>query len=331
MTGFPVRRLRRVRRTDSLRALVRETRVAAADLIQPIFVVEDSSAAGPIEALPGVARHALGALEGELDRIVSSGVGAILIFGIPAQKDATGSRAASDDGVVAAAVRRIRTAAPALTVITDVCLCSYTEHGHCGIVVDGDVDNDRTLAQLSAAAVAHARAGAHVVAPSAMMDGQVGSLRAALDAVGQSATAILSYSTKFASAFYGPFREAADSAPQFGNRRSYQLDPATGRQAVAEAEADAAEGADLLMVKPALPYLDIVARVRAAVPSLPLVAYQVSGEYSMVKAAAARGWIDERAAALETLTAIKRAGADAIITYFAVDVANALKGTVDVR
>lgn len=327
MSAFPVTRLRRRRHSDGMRALVRETRVVADDLIQPIFIVEDPSAAGPIQALPGVLRHSLSSLAEEAERIAASGVRAVLLFGVPAHKDPAASSAVSDQGVVPEAIRRIRQARPDLLVITDVCLCSYTDHGHCGVVSGGQVQNDETLALLAAAALAHARAGAQVVAPSAMMDGQVASIRAALDAGGHTSTAILAYSAKFASAFYGPFREAADSAPQFGDRKGYQLDPANGRQAVAEALADAAEGADLLMVKPALPYLDVITRVRDRVPSLPLVAYQVSGEYSMLKAAAANGWLDERAAVHETLTAIKRAGADAIITYFAVDVALALKGT----
>jgi len=324
MIGFPARRLRRLRASESVRALVRETRVSADDLVQPIFVVEDPAAAGPIAALPGVTRQSLDSLDGEIDRIAASGVRAVLIFGIPAGKDSTGSSATRADGIVPVAVRRIRHRHPGLLVITDVCLCSYTDHGHCGVVSNGAVDNDQTLAQLSATAIAHSRAGADIVAPSAMMDGMVARIRADLDASFREDTAILSYASKFASAFYGPFREAADSSPQFGNRRGYQLDPANARQAVEEARFDAAEGADLLMVKPALPYLDVIARVRAAEPGLPLVAYQVSGEYSMLKAAAANGWIDEATAVDETLTAIKRAGADVIITYFAVDAARRL-------
>ena len=324
MIGFPARRLRRLRASESVRALLRETHVSADDLVQPIFVVEDPAAAGPIEALPGMTRHSLDSLDLEIDRIVASGVRAALVFGVPAGKDRTGSSAARADGIVPAAVRQIRHRHPGLLLITDVCLCSYTEHGHCGVVSDGDVDNDQTLAQLSATAIAHARAGADIVAPSAMMDGMVARIRADLDAACCQDTAILSYASKFASAFYGPFRDAADSSPQFGNRRGYQLDPANARQAVEEARFDAAEGADLLMVKPALPYLDVIARVRVAEPGLPLVAYQVSGEYSMLKAAAAQGWLDEAAAVNETLTAIKRAGADVIITYFAVDAARRL-------
>ena len=324
MTGFPTRRLRRLRGSDAIRALVRETRVSVDDLVQPIFVVEDPAAAGPIEALPGIERYSLASLDGAIDRVAASGVRAVLIFGIPADKDSAGSAALREDGIVPAALRRIRHRHPALLLLTDVCLCSYTDHGHCGVVRDGAVDNDETLAQLGAVAVVHARAGADIVAPSAMMDGMVARIRADLDAALRPDTAILSYASKFASAFYGPFREAAGSAPQFGNRRGYQLDPANGRQSVEEARFDAAEGADLLMVKPALPYLDVITRVRAAEPGLPLVAYQVSGEYSMLKAAAANGWIDEPSAVDETLTAIKRAGADVIITYFAVDAARRL-------
>lgn len=324
MSGFPSRRLRRLRGSDAVRNLVRETRVSVDDLVQPIFVVEDPAAAGPISALPGVDRHSLASLDGEVDRIAASGVRAVLVFGIPAGKDSVGSAATTADGIVPAAVRKIRHRHPGLLVITDVCLCSYTDHGHCGVIQNDAVDNDKTLAQLSAAALAHAQAGADIVAPSAMMDGMVARLRADLDAAFREDTAILPYSSKFASAFYGPFREAAGSSPQFGNRRGYQLDPANARQAVEEARLDASEGADMLMVKPALPYLDVLARVRAAEPGVPLVAYQVSGEYSMLKAAAANGWIDEASAVDETLIAIKRAGADVIITYFAVDAARRL-------
>ncbi len=325
MSGFPARRLRRLRDSEAVRALVRETRVSVDDLVQPIFVVEDPTAAGAIQALPGVERHSLASLDGEIDRIASVGIRAVLVFGVPADKDRTGTPATKPDGIVPAAVRRIRSQHPGLLVITDVCLCSFTDHGHCGVFSNGGIDNDATLTQLAAAAVVHAQAGADIVAPSAMMDGMVARIRADLDASFLSDTAILSYSSKFASAFYGPFREAAGSAPQFGNRRGYQLDPANARQAVEEARCDADEGADMLMVKPALPYLDVIARVSAAEPGLPLVAYQVSGEYSMLKAAAANGWIDEAAAVDETLTAIKRAGATAIITYFAVDAARRLR------
>ena len=324
MSGFPARRLRRLRDSEAVRALVRETRVSADDLVQPIFVVEDPTAAGSIQALPGIERHSLDSLDGEIDRVASAGIRAVLVFGIPSDKDSTGTPATKPDGIVPAAVRRIRGRHPGLLVITDVCLCSFTDHGHCGVFSNGGIDNDATLTQLAAAAVVHAQAGADIVAPSAMTDGMVARIRADLDASFLSDTAILSYSSKFASAFYGPFREAAGSAPQFGNRRGYQLDPANARQAVEEARFDANEGADMLMVKPALPYLDVIARVRAAAPGLPLVAYQVSGEYSMLKAAAANGWIDEAAAVDETLIAIKRAGADAIITYFAVDAARRL-------
>jgi porphobilinogen synthase len=330
MSHYPARRLRRLRASSAIRSLIRETQLSADSLIQPIFVAEDPAAAGPIDALPGVARHTVDALDQEAGRIVAAGIGAVLLFGVPSRKDATGSGASLESGVVPDAVRRIKRAQPSLVVITDVCLCSYTDHGHCGIVRDGAVRNDESVERLAAAAVSHATAGADVVAPSAMMDGQVAGIRRALDAAGHQETLILSYASKFSSAFYGPFRDAADSAPQFGDRRSYQLDGANARQAVEEARLDAAEGADLLMVKPALPYLDVIARLREAVPGLPVFAYQVSGEYSMVKAAAARGWLDERAAILETLTAIRRAGADAIITYYAVEAARILRGAAHV-
>jgi len=310
-----------------MRTLVRETRLSPHNFVQPIFVAEDPGAAGPIGSLPGITRHAVDTLDEEAGRIAESGVPAVLVFGVPDRKDATGSAASLDHRIVPAAIRRLKRAQPSLLVITDVCLCSYTDHGHCGIVHDGAIDNDASVERLAAAAVSHARAGADVVAPSAMMDGQVAGIRQALDRAGCEDTAILAYASKFASAFYGPFREAADSAPQFGDRRSYQLDGANRRQAVEEARLDAAEGADLLMVKPALPYLDVIAAVRDAVPALPLFAYQVSGEYSMVKAAARNGWLNECAAMMETLTSIKRAGADAIITYFAVDAARTLGRT----
>ena len=326
MTESP-RRLRRLRGSPAMRTLVRETQLSPANFVQPIFVAEDPDAAGPIGSLPGITRHAVDTLDEEAGRIAESGVPAVLVFGVPDRKDATGSAASLDHGIVPAAIRRLKRAQPSLLVITDVCLCSYTDHGHCGIVRDGVIDNDASVERLAAAAVSHARAGADVVAPSAMMDGQVAGIRQALDRAGCEDTAILAYASKFASAFYGPFREAADSAPQFGDRRSYQLDGANRRQAVEEARLDAAEGADLLMVKPALPYLDVIAAVREAVPALPLFAYQVSGEYSMVKAAARNGWLNECAAMMETLTSIRRAGADAIITYFAVDAARTLGRT----
>jgi porphobilinogen synthase len=317
MTEYPRRRMRRLRRTPALRELVRETRLSPRDLIQPLFVVEDDRAAGPVAAMPAVARLSLPELSSRIEQVRAAGVRAVLLFGIPNEKDACASAADAADGIASRAIRACREAAHDLVVITDVCVCSYTDHGHCGIVADNTVDNDATLPILAKMAVAHARAGADLVAPSAMMDGQVAAIRTALDSAGLVETGILSYAVKYASSFYGPFREAADCAPEFGDRRAYQMDPANAREALAEAQLDINEGADVLMVKPALPYLDVVAAIKQRFPDVPLAAYQVSGEYSMIAAAAARGWLDERAAALEALTAIKRAGADLIITYYA--------------
>jgi porphobilinogen synthase len=311
-----------------MRSLVRETRLSADGLVQPLFVVEDPTSAGAVASMPGIGRFSLHTLDREVDRVAACGVTALLLFGTPAIKDATGSSASRPDSVISRALRRIRERHPSLLLVVDVCLCSYTTHGHCGIVVNGEVHNDQTLARLAETAVSFADAGADVVAPSAMMDGQVAAIRRALDASGHEETAILSYAVKFASAFYGPFREAADSAPQFGSRRGYQLDPANVRQALEEARLDIEEGADMVMVKPGLPYLDVLTRVRATV-DVPLFSYQVSGEYSLIKAAAMRGWIDEDAAVEESLIAIKRAGADIIITYFAADVAKRLTQPVE--
>lgn len=291
-----------------------------------MFVVEDPASAGPVEAMPGVSRHTIESLDAEVERIVARGLGAIMVFGIPRNKDPAGTSAYAEGNIASQAVARIKALTDRLTVMTDVCLCSYTDHGHCGAVVDGRIDNDRSIELLAKTAVTQAHAGADMVAPSAMMDGMVGAIRTALDGAGLHDTAILSYAVKYASSFYGPFREAADSTPQFGDRRGYQMDPANAREALAEAILDIDEGADMIMVKPALPYLDVIHRLREAIPTAPLCAYQVSGEYSMIKAAAAKGWIDERNTALEALTSIKRAGADAIITYFATDVAEWLSG-----
>lgn len=329
MSGYPTRRLRRLRSSATMRSLVRETRVSVDDLVQPIFVVEDQTAAGPVSSMPGVSRLSLAMLDREIDRISESGVKALLVFGTPAIKDPTGSAASRADSIVSRALRRIRQRDPSLLLIADVCLCSYTTHGHCGIVADGNVRNDKTIVRLAEMSVSFADAGVDVVAPSAMMDGQVAAIRRALDASGHDETAILSYAVKFASAFYGPFREAADSAPQFGHRRGYQLDPGSLRQALEEARLDVEEGADMVMVKPGLPYLDVLTRVRAAV-DVPLFSYQVSGEYSLIKAAAQRGWIDEDAAVDEVLIALKRAGADVVITYFAVDVAQRLPRRLEI-
>ncbi len=317
MNGYPQRRLRRLRGAAGLRALVRETRLSREDLIHPVFLVEEKNAAGPVASMPGVERYTADSLLREVDATMAAGIPAVLLFGVPAAKDATATRACDEDGLVPRAIRRLREAHRDLVIFTDVCLCSYTDHGHCGLVRDGAVDNDSTLEILARMAVAHARAGADFVAPSGMMDGMVAALRAALDDAGCTHTGILSYAVKYASAFYGPFRDAAESTPAFGDRRTYQMDPGNAREAVAEARLDVEEDADMLMVKPALPYLDVIRRVREAVPDRPLAAYQVSGEYSMIQAAADRGWLDQRAVALEALTAIKRAGADMIITYFA--------------
>ncbi|SRR5579875_2178206 len=322
--GFPTQRLRRLRRSEGLRRMVRETTLDPADFIYPLFVSENITEAAPIGSMPGQSQWPVSAIAGVAERVASLGVGAVLLFGIPAEKDEIGSSAWSEHGAVQQAIRAIKAATPELVVITDVCMCEYTSHGHCGLVRDGEVQNDETLELLAREALSHATAGADIVAPSDMMDGRVAALREALDSQGFSQTPILAYSAKFASAFYGPFREAAESAPQFGDRRAYQMDPANGREALREVELDIAEGADMVMVKPALPYLDVLARVRDRW-GLPLAAYNVSGEYAMLKAAAANGWLDERRATLETLTGIKRAGADLIITYHALDAARWLR------
>jgi len=319
-------RLRRLRRTAGLRRLVREHELDAGDFVYPLFVQAGSGINAPIDAMPGQFRYSVDRLPEEIAEIAGLGIPAVLLFGLPESKDETGSGALDDGGVVQDAIRSIRSAAPDLVVITDVCLCEYTSHGHCGIIRGGDVDNDSTLPLLADMAVSHARAGADIVAPSAMMDGQVHAIRCGLDAAGFAQTPIMAYSAKFASAFYGPFREAADSAPQFGNRRGYQMDSPNVREALREIAADVAQGADLVMVKPGLPYLDVVRAAREAT-DLPLAVYNVSGEYSMVKAAAERGWVDERALTLELLTAFKRAGADIVITYHAKEAARWLTGS----
>jgi len=313
----PVSRPRRRRRTGAIRQLVREHLVSPADLIQPLFVVHGTRIEREISSMPGVFHLSVDqALDEEVDRIRSLGISAVLLFGIPASKDEVGSENFAENGIVQQALRRIRQRHPDLLLISDLCCCEYTSHGHCGVVKAGSVDNDATLEILARAAISHAEAGADVIAPSGMMDGMVAAVRGALDAAGHIDQAILSYAVKYASAFYGPFREAADSAPAFGDRRQYQMDPSNVREAILEAALDEAEGADLLMVKPALAYLDVVRAVRERT-QLPLLAYNVSGEYSMVKAAARQGWIDERKVVVETLTGMRRAGADAIITYHA--------------
>ena len=313
----PANRPRRRRRTGAIRQLVREHELAPSDLIQPLFVVHGTGVEREITSMPDVFQLSVDqSLDREVDRIRALGIQAVLLFGVPASKDESGSENYAENGIVQQALRRLRQRHPDLLLISDLCCCEYTSHGHCGIVRNGSVDNDATLEILSKAAVSHGAAGADIIAPSGMMDGMVAAIRAALDGAGQTDRAILSYAVKYASAFYGPFREAAQSAPAFGDRRQYQMDPANVREAVLEAALDEAEGADLLMVKPALAYLDVVRAVRERT-QLPLLAYNVSGEYSMVKAAARQGWLDEGKAVLEALTGMRRAGADAIITYHA--------------
>jgi porphobilinogen synthase len=318
--GFPIKRGRRTRRTENLRRMVRETILNIEDMIYPLFIAETVAAPQEVSAMPGVWQFPVERIAAEAEQIARLGIPAVLLFGIPAEKDAVGSQAYHPHGVIQRAIRAIKRAVPELVVITDVCLCEYTDHGHCGVIRDGDVRNDETLELLTREAVSHAEAGADIVAPSDMMDGRVAAIRAGLDEAGFMSTPIMAYSAKYASGFYGPFREAAESAPRFGDRRSYQMDPPNAREALREVELDIAEGADMVMVKPALAYLDIIRRVRERY-DLPLAAYNVSGEYSMVKAAAGNGWIDEQRIAMEILTGIKRAGADLIITYHAKDVA----------
>jgi porphobilinogen synthase len=323
--AFPATRMRRLRKTGVLRDMVRETRLAPADLVYPLFVQLGERERSPIESMPGVERLSISEAVKEAGESHGLGVPAVLLFGIPSEKDEHASGAYDDEGVVQLTVRALKEAHPELVVITDVCLCSYTSHGHCGVVLeDGTVDNDLSLELLAKTAISHARAGADAVAPSDMMDGRVGALRSQLDAEGFKDLPIVAYSAKFASSFYGPFREAADSTPAFGDRRGYQMDPANVDEAVREALLDVSEGADVVMVKPALPYLDVIRRVKDAT-GVPVAAYNVGGEYVMVKAAAAKGWIDERAVVLEALTAIRRAGADVVITYHAKDAARWLQ------
>ncbi len=322
--SYPTTRMRRLRGSETLRRLVRETRLSRDDLVLPLFVVEGSGVREPVASMPGVFRHSVDLLVAEVKRVRDAGISAVLLFGIPEAKDARGSGADAADGIVQRAVESIKAAEPDLCVMTDVCLCGYTDHGHCGVVADGDVDNDPSVERLAAIALSHARAGADIVAPSDMMDGRVAAIRAALDAHDFSSVAILSYAAKFASAYYGPFREAAESAPQFGDRRGYQLDPPNRREALREMRLDLEEGADALMIKPALPYLDLLADARREF-ALPLAAYQVSGEYAMIKAAAERGWIDGDRAMDESLIAVQRAGADWIVSSAAVEVAGRLK------
>jgi porphobilinogen synthase len=318
------RRLRRLRRTPALRALTREARLSTDQFILPLFVCEGSRVRREVSSMPGVHQMSPDLTAAEAAAAWAEGVPAVLLFGLPDEKDEVGSAAYDAAGPVHQAIRAIRETSPETVVITDVCLCEYTSHGHCGLIVEGDIANDETVEQLVRAALSHAQAGAHIVAPSDMMDGRVGAIRQALDAGGFDRVAIMAYAAKYCSGFYGPFREAADSAPQFGDRRSHQMDPANADEALREVELDIAEGADIVMVKPAMPYLDILWRVKERF-AYPTAAYQVSGEYSMIKAAAAHGWIDEERAMIESLTAIRRAGADMIITYFARDAARLLR------
>jgi porphobilinogen synthase len=327
--AFPTTRLRRLRYHPAVRSLVRETRLTPASLILPLFARPGKHVRQPIDSMPGHAQLSVDLIAEEARTAAKLGLGGIILFGIPAEKDAAGSDSYSTSGIVQQAIQAAKDAAPGLLVITDVCFCEYTDHGHCGLVDDKtgrmDVNNDATLDLLGKQALSHAQAGADLIAPSGMMDGMVGAIRRALDGGGFVHVPIMSYAAKFASSFYGPFREAAESTPQFGDRRAYQMDPAAGGQALREVELDLAEGADIILVKPALPYLDIVRTIADRHPGVPLAAYNVSGEFAMVKAAAERGWIDERAVALESLTAISRAGATIILTYWAKDVAQWLQ------
>jgi porphobilinogen synthase len=315
MSVFPATRMRRMRRTDRLRSLVRETRLQLDDFVMPLFVRPGEGVVNELEGLPGIAQRSLDELVRETEALVALGVKAVILFGIPAEKDDEASGAYDEDGIVQRALRELRPRFPELTLATDVCLCEYTAHGHCGVIDGDEIENDRSLELLVRTAVSHAEAGADSVCPSDMMDGRVAAIRAGLDEAGYESLPIVSYAAKYASAFYGPFREAAESAPSFGDRRGYQLDPANVREALRECELDVREGADALLVKPALPYLDVVRAVRERF-ELPVGAYNVSGEYAMIKAAARGGWLDERQAALESLVAIKRAGADFVVSYW---------------
>jgi porphobilinogen synthase len=322
---FPEYRPRRLRKSEALRSMVREVRLDAKDFILPFFVRSGNGVKKPIQSMPGNFQLSPDALLTELEEPIARGIPAILLFGIPDKKDPVGSEAYAKDGIIQKTIAKVKKAYPDLVVITDVCLCEYTDHGHCGVIQDGDVDNDATLELLARMAVSHAGAGADIVAPSDMMDGRVGAIREALDEVGLDHIPIMAYAAKYASAFYGPFRDAAESPPQFGDRRSYQMDPANSDEALREVGLDVEEGADIIMVKPALPYLDIIWRVRNAF-DLPLAAYNVSGEFAMIKAAAQNGWVDGELCMMEALTAIRRAGADLIISYHALEAVRVLQG-----
>src|SRR5271157_5025384 len=313
---FPTHRLRRLRATEALRGLVRETRLSPAQFVLPLFVCPGEGVKKEIGAMPGNYQMSIDELVKECAGVQALGIGGVMLFGLPETKDDMASGAYDDNGIVQRAIRALRKETPGLLIATDVCNCEYTSHGHCGYIIDGDVDNDTTLQWLAKSALSHARAGAHIVAPSDMMDGRVWAIRQALDANGYEKIPILSYAAKFASVFYGPFREAAESAPQFGDRRSYQMDPANGREAMREIELDLQEGADVIMIKPAMPYLDLIHEARRRF-DVPIAAYQVSGEFSMIEAAARNGWIDHDRAMIESLTSIRRAGAQIILTYFA--------------
>jgi porphobilinogen synthase len=324
MSMFPTVRLRRTRQNEKMRGLIRETHLNVDQLIYPVFIAEGIDSPHEIPSMPGIVQWPLKQIGREVERVAELGIPAVLLFGIPNEKDELGSQAYASEGIIQQSIRAIKKVSPETLVITDVCLCEYTSHGHCGVIRNGDVQNDESLELLARMALSHAEAGADIVAPSDMMDGRVGAIRHALDEHGFKGTPIMAYSAKFASGFYGPFREAAGSAPQFGDRRSYQMDPANGREALREVALDIEEGADIVMVKPALSYLDVIRQVRDRF-DLPVAAYNVSGEYSMIKAAAQNGWIDEQRIVLEVLTAIRRAGADMIITYFAPEVAEWLR------
>ncbi len=324
MTNFPTVRMRRTRQNEKLRGLVRETHLSTNQLIYPLFIAEGIDQPREISSMPGIMQWPLEHLGREMERIASLGIPAVLLFGIPTEKDEVGSQAYDSHGIIQQSIRRIKAETPDVMVITDVCLCEYTSHGHCGVIAHGTVQNDESLTFLARMALSHVEAGADLVAPSDMMDGRVGAIRHTLDEHGFNSTPIMAYSAKYASGFYGPFREAAGSAPQFGDRRSYQMDPANVREALREIDLDIAEGADIVMVKPALAYLNVIRQVRDHC-GLPIAAYNVSGEFSMIKAAAQQGWLDERRITMEVLTGIKRAGADMIITYFALNVAQWLR------
>ena len=326
MAKFPTIRMRRTRQNDTLRNLVRETYLNVEQLIYPLFIAENIDNPREISSMPGIKQWPLAYVGQEAKRILNLGIPAVLLFGVPSEKDEVGSQAYYSQGIIQQAIRRIKAEAPDLLVVTDVCLCEYTNHGHCGVIYNGNVQNDESLKLLARMALSHVVAGADVVAPSDMMDGRVGAIRHTLDDDGYSSTPIMAYSAKYASGFYGPFREAAASSPQFGDRRSYQMDPANVREALREVDLDISEGADIVMVKPALAYLDVIQQVREHC-NLPIAAYNVSGEYAMIKAAAQQGWIDERRIVMEVLTGNRRAGADIIITYFAPEVAQWLRGS----